>query len=96
MPIRKLVELDEETWGWSEIDPVKLKRVATEFKSWLLTVDKNKDSFRFLDEDLPLVEAALSGELPLPYKGREPHTYEWREGLLPQEYIKIALLSITR
>lgn len=89
MPIRKLVELDKETWGWSEIDPVKLKRVASEFKDWLLTIDRNNDPFRFLEEDLPLVEAVLNKQLPLPYKGSKPHTYEWREDLLPQEYKKI-------
>lgn len=90
MPTRKLVELDDETWGWSEIDPVKLKRVATEFKAWLLTVDTNNDPFHFLKEDLPIVEAALAGKLPLPYKGWRPHSREIGEGLLPYEYSKIS------
>jgi len=89
MPIRKLVELDEDGWC-KEIDSVKLKRVADEFKAWLLTVDRNNDPFRFLDEDLPLVDAALSGSLKLPFKGSNPHSWENREGLLPREYTKIS------
>ena len=90
MPIRKLVELDDETWGWSEIDPVKLKRVSTEFKVWLETVDPNNDQFSFLRKDLPLVEAALNGSLTLPFKGNYPHSRELGEGFLPREYTKIS------
>ena len=86
MPIRKLVELDGEYGGWLEVDPVKLKRVATAFKEWLLTLDPNDDTFGFLKKDLPLVEAALNGSMVLPFKGNEPHTWEWHEGLLLQEY----------
>lgn len=86
MPIKKLVELDGEYGGWLEIDPVKLKRVATEFKAWLLTINPHDDPFGFLKDDLPLVEAALNGTLPLPYKGQEPHYWEWHEALLPREY----------
>jgi hypothetical protein len=90
MPIRRLVELDDETWGWSEIDPVKLKRVARDFMAWLLTVDPNNDPFGFLQQDLPLVKAALRGDMPLPYKGREPHIRELGEGLLPKDYTHIS------
>ena len=90
MSTRKLVQLDDETWGWSEIDMVKLKRVATEFRTWLLTVDSSKDPFGFLKQDLPLVDAALNETLPLPYKGWQPHMRELGEGLLPREYTKIS------
>lgn len=89
MTIRKLVQLDEDGWCM-EIDPVKLKRVAAQFKEWLETVDPEKDEFGFLEKDLPLVEAALSGTLPLPYKGYDPHNWEFREGLLPRAYTMIS------
>ena len=39
MPTRKLVQLDDDAWGWSEIDMVKLARCANEFKNCLMTVD---------------------------------------------------------
>ena len=86
MTIRKLVALDGEYGGSLEIDMIKLKRVATAFKAWLLKLDPNNDPFNFLKWDLPLVEAALNGTMELPYKGPEPHTWEWHEGLLPAEY----------
>jgi hypothetical protein len=89
MTILKLVELDGEYGGWLEIDPVRLKRVATAFKRWLLTVDPNNDPFGFLKYDLPLVEAALTGHLKLPYKDY-PHNWEIREGLLPIDYREIS------
>jgi hypothetical protein len=90
MAIRKLVELDAETWGWSEVDPIKLKRVASEFKAWLMTVQPQNDPFGFLKNDLPIVESALNGSMQVPYKGWEPHSWELREGLLPREYTKIS------
>jgi len=88
--MRKLVQLDDETWGWSEIDLAKLERVALDFKKWLLTVDPSDNSFGFLTQDLPLVEAALIGSMRLPYKGFEPHTRELGEGGLPREYTRIS------
>jgi len=90
MAIRKLIELDGEYGGWLEVDLVKLKRVATEFKKWLLTVDPNNDPFEFLKYDLPMVESALNGQMALPYKEGKPHTRMWGEGLLPREYTRIA------
>jgi hypothetical protein len=89
MPIRKLVQLDDDGWCM-EIDMVKLTRVADEFRRWLLTIDLSNDPFGFLGQDLPLVDAALNGTMPLPYKGREPHMRELGEGLLPREYTRIS------
>lgn len=86
MPIRKMVELDGEYGGWLEIDPVRLKRVATAFKAWLLTIDPNDDPFKFLEKDIPLVDAALNGSLLLPFRGNHPHNWEIREALLPDIY----------
>lgn len=86
----KLIELDQETWGWSVIDPVKLERVAKEFKLWLLTVDPKNDKYGFLEKDLPIVLSALNKSILLPYKGNYPHNWELREGLLPREYTKIS------
>ena len=90
MTFKKLVQLDDETWGWSEIDPIKLNRVTKEFKAWLALIDTNNDSFGFLKFDLPIVKAVESGEVILPYKGWEPHQREIGEGLLPREYISIS------
>ncbi|MBB5390835.1 MULTISPECIES: hypothetical protein [unclassified Herbaspirillum] len=87
--MRKLAELDGEYGGWLEIDPVKLKRVAIEFKEWLLTVDPNNDPFGFLKYDLPLVNAVLDGELSLPYHHPNPHNWEIREGVL-DGYVEIS------
>lgn len=89
MSIRRLVQLDEDGWCM-EIDPVKLKRVAAEFKGWLDMLDPNNDPCEFLKKDLPLVEAALNGTLPLPYKGWRPHSRDLGEGLLPRAYTMIS------
>lgn len=89
MPIRKLVQLDDDGWCM-DIDMVKLKRVAIDFKIWLMTIDPNSDPFGFLSWDLPLVDAALSGMLQLPFKHSRPHTRELGEGILPGGYTKIS------
>lgn len=87
MPIKKLIELDGEYGGWLEIDPIKLKRVATIFREWLMVVDPGNDPFGFLKKDLPIVDQALKGELSLPYK-KEPHARDLGERILPEEYMK--------
>ncbi len=68
------------------MDTVKLRRVGTQFKNWLLQLNIDSDSAKFLKYDLPLVESALDGSMSLPYKGSLPHTYERREGLLSRDY----------
>jgi hypothetical protein len=78
---KRLVELTAGGYG-TEIDLVKLKRVAKEFKAWLLTVDSNNDPFGFLRKDLPLVDSALNGTMELPFRGTRPHNWEIREGEL--------------
>lgn len=88
MTYRKLVELDEG--GCSiEIDRVKLKRVAAEFRNWLNTVNPNNDPHGFLRWDLPLVNSALNETLELPYHKGNPHNWEIREGHLDW-YLEIA------
>jgi hypothetical protein len=89
MPTLKLVQLDEDGWCM-DIDPVTLRHVTAEFKEWLDTLDPNNDPYEFLKRDLPIVEAALNGTLPLPYKGRRPHSRDLGEGLLPREYTIIS------
>lgn len=89
MPLRKLAELNGEYGGWLEIDPVRLKRVATEFRDWLLTINPSNDPYGFLKKDLPLVESALNGTMQLPFYD-SPHNWEIREGLLPADYRKIS------
>jgi hypothetical protein len=87
--MRKLVQLDDDGWC-VEIDLIKVRRVASEFKEWLMSVDAAQDQFGFVKQDLPLVEAALNGSMVLPYKGYEPHTRELGEGWLPREYTRIS------
>lgn len=87
--MRKLVQLDEDGYCM-EVDAVKLERVARAFKAWLMTVDPKDDPFGYLKQDLPLVEAALQGRLPLPFKGTEPHQREVGEGWLDSDYLEIS------
>jgi hypothetical protein len=91
MPIKKLVELNGEFGGWLEIDPVRLKRVATEFKNWLHKTDHGKDEFGFLEKDLPIVDLALNGKLKMPFRDY-PHNWEIREDLLPKAYREASAL----
>lgn len=89
MPTKKLVELNGEYGGWMEIDQTKVKRLASNFKEWLLKVDPNNDPFDFINKDLPLVNSALNGTLKTPFND-SPHNWEIREGLLPRDYLKAA------
>lgn len=82
--------LDEQTGRFVEVDQIKLRRVAKVFHEWLMKVDPKNDPFNYLQEDLPLVQAALDGTLKLPYKGDDPHNWEVRERLIPREYISVS------
>lgn len=87
---RKLVQLNDETWYFTEIDGLKMRRVAKIFKDWLLKIDPQNDPFQFLKKDLPLVEAALDGTLIVPYSATDPHAWEIREGIISSEYIAVS------
>ena len=87
--MRKLVQFNEDGYCM-EIDAVKLERVAQAFKAWLMTIDPQNDPFGFLKEALHLVEAALQGPLPLPFRGIRPHSKAWGEGWLPLTYTEIS------
>lgn len=89
--MEKLVVLDTESWNFTEIDHVRAARLAVALRSWLLTLDPELCAFRFLEEDLPIVEAVLSGDLPLPHKERQPHLSAVVEGTPPPEYLNLAL-----
>ncbi|VWX58295.1 hypothetical protein VARIO8X_130132 [Burkholderiales bacterium 8X] len=88
--MKKLVLLDADTWRLTEVDPVKVKRYAQEFKRWLLQLDPEADRFGFLTIDLPLVEAAIEGKLPLPYTEPDAHETEIAEGRMPREYLHVS------
>lgn len=90
MTKRKLFELNGEYGGWLEIDPVKVQRLAKNFKKWLLTIDPKHDPFGFIKYDLPIVESALSGQILLPYKGGHPHAKDLGERILPRDYTIIS------
>jgi hypothetical protein len=81
MPIRKLVELDGQYGGWLEVDPVKARRVALDFKKWLEKIDPENDFQNIRKKNLPIVEAILNGSMELPIK-YFPHQREVGEGEL--------------
>lgn len=88
--IKKLIELDGRYGYPKEVDPVKVKRVASDFKVWLEKLNPGDDKFGFLRLDLPLVKAALNGTLSLPYRESNPHSWEIGEGMLDQHLEVIA------
>lgn len=88
--VKRLVQLDDEVLYFMEIDEIKLKRVALLFRKWLENIDPKNDPFQFLKKDMPLVEAALNGTLKLPYSKTDPHSWEMREGTIPDDYINVS------
>ncbi len=88
--MRKLVQLDEDGYCM-EIDAVKLERVVQAFKAWLMTIDPQNDPFGFLKQAFPLVEAALQGTLPLPFRDIRPHSKAWGEDWLLLTYTEISV-----
>ena len=88
--MRKLVPLDKDSWRLTEIDPVKVRRHALEFRRWLLQIDPSLDPHDCLKLDLPWVEAALNGTLPLPCDIADPHERDVAQGRMSREYIHVS------
>jgi len=71
--MRKLVRLDENCW-LTEVDPKALRREAEALQAYILQAPTGEArEFKYHEKLLPLIEAALDGTLPIPYKGDEPY-----------------------
>ncbi len=88
--MRKLVLLDDETWGFTEIDQIRLRRATKKLHAWLKDINPENDPFKYLKYDLPLVQAVLAGTMKFPYRGFDPHSWEIGEGTIPREYINVS------
>jgi hypothetical protein len=74
--MRKLVKLDANGW-LTEIDQKALAREARALRAYIESAPtKEEEIFQYRIKVLPLVEAAISGALVLPYTGDDP--YSWR------------------
>lgn len=86
---QRLVKIHPETKCYLEIDPFRLKREATELKSFLENeFDRSDDQYKIFDNIMPLVNAALDGSLDLPFD-KWPLRYVSTEGLLPRSFTKL-------
>lgn len=61
---KKLVKYDE--WHFVEVDPVRLKRIAMTLRDQIYQkIDRSNDPYLFYTITLPIVEAAIRGEIAL-------------------------------
>lgn len=86
--ISKLVKLNSETGDFTEVDTIRLRREALILKQFLETeLDRSVDQYQIYKQVMPLVEAALSGQLKLPFPYSDwPLKYPSREDLLPRNF----------
>jgi hypothetical protein len=88
--MRRLVEIDPDTFYAREVDAVRLKREGRELREYILNIPVGKDVFNYRQKVLPIVEAALNDTLKLPFSASdEPLSYEIREALLPEDYAEL-------
>ena len=87
----KLVRYDE--WHFSEVDPVRLKRTAIRLKEQIQAkVRVGDDPYSFYARTMPLVEAAIRGEILASVDGRANRyisgnfCHDESEGILPPQY----------
>lgn len=89
--MKRLVEIDPATMTTREFDHVKIQRSALALKAYLLQLDPSKDQCGIRSQVLPIVEEALLQTLKLPLEvRRKPLRREATEGLLPDEYSRLA------
>jgi hypothetical protein len=87
---RKLVKLNLQSGGYSEVDPIRLRRAALTLKAYLDKLDPAQDRYEIRDQVAPLVDAVLDGTASLPYDyDIFPLKYLNREGLLPREFTSL-------
>jgi hypothetical protein len=90
---KKLVRYDE--WHYAEVDPVRLKRQAIRLKEQIESkIHLDDDPYCFYSRTMPLVEAAIRGEISASVNGRESRyisgnfNHDESEGTLPLQYDK--------
>ena len=88
---KKLVRYD--TWHFSEVDPVSLRRVALALREQIYAkVKKENDIYKFYSSTMPLLDAAIRGEISESLDEDESHFisrnyyHDKSEGILPPEY----------
>ncbi len=82
-----LVKLDPETYHYTQVDVVRLKREAKALLDFIYThIDPAHDEHGIWKWVVPLCEGVLQNkvELPIPVEDR-PLKYQTREGLLPRD-----------
>jgi hypothetical protein len=87
----KLVRYDG--WHFAEVDPVRLKRTAIRLKEQIeAKVNIDDDPYRFYSRTMPLVDAAIRGEIVTSVNGKELRyisgnfNHDESEGVLPSQY----------
>lgn len=90
---RKLVRYDK--WHFSEVDPVCLKRTAIRLRDEIKRkVDPSNDRYGFYSKTMPILEAAIRGEILNSFDEDEcafisrNYDHDKGEGILPPEYDK--------
>ncbi len=88
---KKLVRYDQ--WHFAEVDPVRLRRTAIRLHEQVLQkVNVAEDKYSFYSRTMPIVDAAIRGEIVASLNGDESHFvsgnyyHDKREGILPSEY----------
>ena len=88
---KKLIRYDE--WHFSEVDPVCLERMAIRLRDQInQKIDPAKDIYKFYSNTMPLLEAAIRGEITNSLNEHEckfisgNYYYDKNEGLLPPQY----------
>ena len=88
---KKLIRF--ESGKFAELDPIRLKRKALSLRDEIMEkIPKDNDPYCFHQKTLPLVDAAIRGEIIEPVEQDASKfisaNYKWdeREGTLPPEY----------
>lgn len=87
----KLVRIHPLTKRFTDVDRFRLRREAMNLQSYLETeLDHRADTYEIYNNVNPLVKAALTDTLSLPFDPSNwPLTYVFSEGLLPRSFTKI-------
>lgn len=89
--MKKLVELDPESFTTKEVDHKKILRSAHALRDYLQHLAPEEDQYRIKEYVLPIVDEALAGTLRLPFSAlQQPLIREGADGLLPREYEKLS------
>ena len=89
---KKLVKLSPENgWGFSELDPIKVKRTALKLQEYVVqNIDSLNDQYGIREQIVPLYEGAISGEISTPVNFDDlPLKYLLNEGVLPRGFEKV-------